>query len=244
MELHLLEPGSHGLNNVLLIFARYPRLGRVKTRLNPALSTAQSLALYTAFLLDTLERTAVLNVNRKLFLADCNMEEATGLLAQARIGPVQLRLQQGADLGERMWNAYRSVEGSRVVFIGADSPTLPLGYVRDAFQALRRKPVALGPVSDGGYYLLALSEPRRRLFEGIDWGTDAVLAQTLERLHENEYTLLPPWHDIDTPADLAVLGAELLQPIAGYPTRTQRALLKLDPRLTQPPSSRPDSLGS
>ncbi len=228
-----MERGSLGLSDCLLIFARYPRLGRVKTRLNPILSPQQSLRLYTAFLLDTLERTALLDIPRKLFLADCDESEGAGLLSLAPAGRLDIDIQRGADLGERMWNAYRSVDSRRAVFIGADSPTLPLSYLEEAFQALRRKPVTIGPVADGGYYLLGLSEPRRELFEGIDWGTDAVLRQTLERLEAGEYFLLPPWRDIDTPQDLAGLALDLRQPIAGYPERTRRALLELDPNLIQ-----------
>ncbi len=229
-----MECGSLRLSDVLLIFARYPRLGRVKTRLNPVLSTRESLLLHTAFLLDTVERTAGLDVTRKLFLADCDQDEAAGLLSRASAGALEIHIQQGSDLGERMWNAYRSVEGGRVVFVGTDSPTLPLGYLRDAFQALRQKPVAVGPATDGGYYLLGLGEPRRELFVGIDWGTGAVLRQTLERLSGEECFLLPVWRDIDTPEDLAGLALDLRQPIEGYPARTRRALLELDPSLIQP----------
>lgn len=217
------------MNEALLIFARYPRLGRVKTRLAPALPPAESLRLYTAFLLDTVERTAGLDVARRLFLADCSESEAKSLLEPLRPAACpQVDFQRGADLGDRMWNAYRSVGlSNRVVFIGSDSPTLPLSYVCEAFRQLRELPVAIGPGEDGGYYLLGLSEPRRELFYGVDWGTERVLGQTLERLSEGDYALLPPWRDVDTPEDLLALKRDLDSDFEGFPTRTALAVSQL-----------------
>lgn len=232
MELHLLERESNRLTDALLVFARYPRLGRVKTRLGSAFSPRESLVLYTAFLLDTLERTALLDVPRHLFLADCTEGEAHTFEASTRrFGPCRVHLQEGDDLGQRMWNAYQSVRSQRVVFIGADSPTLPLSYVSEAFEALHGRPVAIGPVADGGYYLLGLAAPKRELFHDIDWGTQAVLRQTLERLQSQEYVLLPPWRDVDTVEDLPDLRRDLEDPTEGYPRRTSRALRVLAPEL-------------
>lgn len=93
------------------------------------------------------------------------------------------------------------------VIIGADLPTLPLGYLRAAFTVLEHQPVALGPSQDGGYYLIGLRAPQPGLFEGIAWGTNQVLVQTMDRVNRLglEARCLPPWYDVDTVDDLDFL---------------------------------------
>ncbi|MGH9339750.1 MAG: TIGR04282 family arsenosugar biosynthesis glycosyltransferase [Acidobacteriota bacterium] len=211
----------------LLIFARYPRLGRVKTRLAPVLDHQQRLELYESFLMDTLERTAGLSETRFLYLADCSKNERDEFIARHRLaGSICVRLQQGEDLGDRLWQAYQEMASrrQRVIFIGSDSPTLPLDYVREGLKALKTIPVVLGPGHDGGYYLIGLSEPRRELFYGIDWGSSAVLNQTLAKLEQHEFRLLPPWYDVDVPADLRLLEHQLEENFEGYPHRTAALL--------------------
>jgi glycosyltransferase A (GT-A) superfamily protein (DUF2064 family) len=91
-----------------------------------------------------------------------------------------------------------------VVAIGADSPTLPVEYVRRAFELLVERPVVLGPARDGGYYLVGASEDVPPIFSDIDWGTARVWQQTVTRLNESRIPFheLPPWYDIDTARDL------------------------------------------
>ncbi len=211
-------------DEALLIFARYPRLGRVKTRLRSRYDDSQILALHRAFLLDTLEWTAPLKVRRFLFLADCTPEESDLLAASDSLfAAVELRVQRGGDLGERMWNAYRTARpgARRLVFLGSDTPALAPQTVRAGFDQLRRHPVVIGPSSDGGYYLLGLAEPRPELFQDIPWGTSRVLQETVGRLRRPEYRLLPLCSDIDTPEDLERLEREW--PVSAAP-RTRRAL--------------------
>ena len=96
---------------------------------------------------------------------------------------VDIRVQEGADLGERLTSAFASMlagPGDRAVAIGADCPDLDPATVREAFAALDRHDVALGPASDGGYYLIGLRRPAPGLFRGVSWGTDSVLAETLQ----------------------------------------------------------------
>jgi glycosyltransferase A (GT-A) superfamily protein (DUF2064 family) len=95
---------------------------------------------------------------------------------------------------------------SKVVVIGTDSPTLPVEYIERAFADLDRADVVLGPAVDGGYYLVGC----RRLppiFAGIDWSSNRVLAQTIDRLVTPSWSLalLPPWYDVDTPKDWSML---------------------------------------
>ncbi|MEE8349700.1 MAG: TIGR04282 family arsenosugar biosynthesis glycosyltransferase [Acidobacteriota bacterium] len=213
------------LNSALLLFSRYPRLGKVKTRLSPSLSPEACLELHRALLLDTLDRLSQLEVTCHLFLADCSREEIREFAhAHGLPESLHLHLQEGKDLGDRMWRAYQEVAPSvdRVVLLGSDTPSLPLSRIQEALLQLEQSPVVVGPVEDGGYYLLGLAEPRKELFYGIRWGTSAVLEQTLSKLAAGECYLLASWYDIDTESDLCRLQKELSGEgeFEGFPERT------------------------
>lgn len=204
-------------------------MGQVKTRLTPPLTAPQALRLHRAFLEDTVDRTAGLTPTRFLYLADAPPRTERRILPASLRHRVEVRRQTGADLGERMWNAVRETlaSSSRVVLMGTDTPSLPLHLLQRAFQALERTPVVLGPVRDGGYYLLGMVEPRRELFQGIPWGTPKVLEETRLRLSEPEYELLPPWYDVDVWEDLVQLQRDLENPFPGFPHRTQAAVKEI-----------------
>jgi len=215
------------LSKVLLVFSRYPRLGKVKTRLAPLLSPVGCLELHRSLLLDTLERVSSLGVATHLFLAECSSSELSAFASDAGVpSEIGIHHQSGDDLGERMWNAYREVrrDGDRVVFLGTDSPSLPIRYLREGWERLEDQPVVIGPVEDGGYYLLGLSQARQEVFEGIDWGTPFVLDQTIAKLNPGAYHLLPSWYDVDTPSDLRRLEQDLNQRFEGFPTHTDQFL--------------------
>ena len=179
------------------------------------------LQLHQALLLDTLDRTACLSVTRYLFLSDCSQAERNLFVQEHNLPKaIQVHHQQGNDLGERMWNAYEMVSRSsdRVVLLGIDSPSLPLAHIQEALEKLSRFPVVVGPVEDGGYSLLALSKPRKELFESMSWGTDVVLQETLGKLATDEFFLLPCWYDVDTPADLRRLEQDLRREFEVFPS--------------------------
>jgi rSAM/selenodomain-associated transferase 1 len=134
-------------------------------------------------------------------------------------------IQSQGDLGERLASLfYTSFRrgARRVVVLGSDSPTLPLQVVQDAFDALDRVDVVVGPASDGGYYLLGARIFVPDLFRGITWGTSEVLQQTRRVLqttrtsHEN----LVPWYDVDRARDLERLREEI-----GYLQRSRPELV-------------------
>ena len=118
--------------------------------------------------------------------------------------------QTDGDLGERM-SAFvedQTNAGARsVVLVGTDSPTLPVEYVERAFTELERADVVLGPATDGGYYLVGCGRRRPALFDGVTWGGGRVLAETVAALADPQWRLavLPPWYDVDTPADWTML---------------------------------------
>ncbi len=213
------------------MFSRYPRLGEVKTRLSPILGPEACLELHQALLLDTLDRITPLDVACHLFLADCSDLEIREFARAHRLPEsLHLHLQEGRDLGDRMWKAYQDVAPSvdRVVLLGSDTPSLPLSRIKEALLRLEQSPVVVGPVEDGGYYLLALAEPRKELFYGIRWGTSVVLEQTLSKLAAGECHLLASWYDIDTESDLGRLQMELSGEgeFEGFPERTFHFLQK------------------
>lgn len=190
----------------LLIFARMPAAGRVKTRLSPPLSPEVAADLYRAMLLDILERTADLpGVDRLVCYAD---DAGAADYFRAAAPGCRLLPQAEGDLGARLAGAFRQVFAAgygRAAVIGSDSPDLPLPCVTASLERLSAGADAVYvPGGDGGYCLLALREPHGELFEGIAWSTDTVLAASLARAAGAglRVELLPGWYDVDTAEDL------------------------------------------
>jgi rSAM/selenodomain-associated transferase 1 len=132
------------------------------------------------------------------------------------LGSPRMLAQRGESFGDKLHHAFEELfaEGfDSVVIMDADSPTLPRDYLTDAFDELARpgERVVLGPAEDGGYYLIGLGRPHRRLFEQITWSSDRVLAETLERAREIalDVSLLPTWYDVDDSATLERLKWEI-----------------------------------
>jgi rSAM/selenodomain-associated transferase 1 len=131
---------------------------------------------------------------------------------QAWLGSdVPLFLQQGKNLGERMANAFVRAwrQGTeQVLLIGSDCPDLDAAIINSGLENLQSHDLVLGPAADGGYYLIGLrasvDDRHTCLFEGIDWGTEQVLQQTVDRAENAElsFALLSKLHDIDRPEDL------------------------------------------
>lgn len=194
--------------NSIAVFARWPRIGAVKTRLSPALPAELSLALHRAMVADTLAAARASGADRRiLYWGDAPDPPPPGEETPALPPGFEVRPQRGADLGERMANAFAEMlQGSsdRAVLIGTDCPDLGPAGIAAAFRALESRPVALIPSRDGGYALIGLALPAPGLFERIDWSTEQVLAQTLERARTAGLVvrLLEPLADLDTPEDL------------------------------------------
>jgi uncharacterized protein len=192
---------------LLIIFAKEPRPGRVKTRLSPPLSPEGAAQLYHSFLQDILEEMARVPAVR-LALA-FSPPGAQAFFRSRAIPGVDLFPQEGADLGERMAQAFArgfAAGFGPVLLRGSDVPDLAAAVVSEAREVLAagQAEVALGPSPDGGYYLVGLSEPQPRLFQGPAWSSGTVFTDTLRLARELglRVHLLPPWTDIDTSADL------------------------------------------
>jgi len=194
----------------LVIMARHPTVGEVKTRLANEIGAERACALYTAFLRDFDARFA--RAARTLVWAFHPPERdfAAVVSAGSRCLP-----QEGADLGARMLACFRRLRGEgfgRVIVIGADVPHVRDEWLDEAEAALDRADVVLGPSEDGGYYLIAM-RATHDVFSGIEMSTDAVLEETLARAARANLRvhLLPPTFDIDEAADLARLRDLLRQ---------------------------------
>ena len=221
----------------LAVMTKAPRPGAVKTRLTPPLSPAEAAALNTCFLRDTTEalvKTAEKGAARGIAVYTPVGAEA----AYAGILPAEFELvpQRGGPFGERL--AFAAEDLFRLGFasvclIDSDSPTVPIQAFAQAVDFLRKDEdaVVLGPSADGVYYLIGLNEPQPSLFEGIDWSTDRVLEQTLERAGQANLTvhLLATWYDVDDRETLQRLCRELFGSNGnvgtGHPAPATRQLL-------------------
>jgi rSAM/selenodomain-associated transferase 1 len=188
---------------LLIIFAKEPRPGQVKTRLSPPLSLQEAAQLYHSFLVDILEE---MSRGPEMRLAVAFSPPGAEAIFRGLSPPgTDLFPQEGADLGERMARAFEwgfGAGGGPVLLRGSDVPDLPGAMVAEAREVLAagRAEVVLGPATDGGYHLVGLREPQPALFRGPVWSSSTVLADTLDlaRRLDLRVHLLVPWPDIDT----------------------------------------------
>jgi len=189
----------------LLIFVRFPEIGKVKTRLARTIGDEAALALYRCFVSDTL---ALARRAAYPFTVCFHPPEAHGTVAEWVGTDASCMPQTGRDLGERMYAAFCAAlsHAHRAVLIGSDSPGLPPEMLHEAFAGLETHDAVIGPASDGGYYLIGFTSAviLPAPFAGIRWGGPAVFRSTMDILHEHGVNVhvLPPWNDVDDYGDL------------------------------------------
>ncbi|SFP82705.1 TIGR04282 family arsenosugar biosynthesis glycosyltransferase [Hymenobacter arizonensis] len=194
--------------NHLLVFARVPALGRVKSRLAAGIGEESALAIYQELLAITRTAITEAGVPTTVWLADTARPEPTAAETKEWEG-MATRCQESGDLGQRMKAAFAAAFAAgaqRVAIIGTDCPGLRDTHLTQAFDLLAEHEVVLGPATDGGYYLLGLSRPQPELFLNKEWSTASVLIDTVadaKRLGLR-VAFLPELHDVDTAADLEV----------------------------------------
>jgi len=200
--------------SALLVLARYPEPGRVKTRLAAGVGEQRAFEVYERLLRRTATAaTAVVAADRSLTVTvhvtpAYRIDAMRTYLPDPRVGFCP---QPDGDLGERLEAAFALAfagGADRAVAIGTDCPDLDEHVLCEALHRLDGTDAVLGPSTDGGYYLVGLSRPRPELFRDVPWSTDAVLRVTLERLHAQgaHVALLPRLSDLDTADDLAALA--------------------------------------
>src|SRR5215472_13087207 len=216
----------------LAVMTKAPQAGRVKTRLVPPLTAEEAAELNKCFLRDT--AAAISGACRRRPVSDVHASHtdaattARGIAVYTPVGaelayddilPADFSLlpQRGDKFGERLYFAVEDLFKcgfEAVCLIDSDSPTVPAENFAEAVELLRVSDdrVVLGPSDDGGYYLIGVKKPHRHLFERIDWSTERVLNQSIQRATETglEVQLLPSGYDVDDGASLRRLYNELL----------------------------------
>lgn len=215
----------------VILFLKSFRAGHVKTRLAASLGDRGALEIYTAMVADLLARLEPL---RNLVVAyfdalpgqDDHPPSISSLLSRGL-----LKVQRGQDLGQRMSNAFQEVfdaGAKRAVLIGSDIPRIDAQLLEGYFEALHTFPMVLGPSVDGGYYLIGFQRERfeASLFRGIEWSTERVLEQSLDKARSRGLLcqLGAELQDVDTIEDLESLLSSGL-PAGSLPGVLERYLV-------------------
>lgn len=200
------------MSRCLIVFAKEPVKGTVKTRLGDVLNESQCLGLYKAFLKDTLKTAGEVDCE-KIIMAYQSVNRPSSYLRSIAKGCLFYR-QQGKDLGERMINSvqFAKLKGQKkIVIIGSDSPALSPAVIDEAFLKLEGTDIVLGPSLDGGFYLIGLKKPEKKLFAGVRWSSKGVLKETLKnaRKAQKKVVLLKRHYDVDDRDSLGLLIKEL-----------------------------------
>lgn len=188
-------------NRALLIFAKNPEKGTVKTRLAQTLGEDKALQIYKKLLAHTRRVVSSVQANKILWYSDFIPKQD-----RWKESEFTKKLQQGTSLGKRMQYAFAEAfdEGyERAVIIGSDCAQIKSGHISQAYRQLNTHDIVVGPSRDGGYYLLGMNQYCPALFENKAWSTEKVLQQTLEECNQLglSYYLLETLNDVDTEAD-------------------------------------------
>ena len=188
--------------NALIIFARYPVLSKVKTRLASSFGEEFALDFYkkcSKHLFEIIEQN-----QKKIFtsLLFCSEKDELNKMKTWVGSGFEFYYQEDSDLGERMSNAFKksfALGAEKAVIIGTDVPDISIDLIIRSFDLLDKKDIVIGPSTDGGYYLLAMKKPNNNIFTGINWSTESVLDQTINRINEDNFSFakLEQLHDID-----------------------------------------------
>lgn len=193
------------MKKAIIVFQKAAVLGKVKTRLANRIGNEQALNVYTYLVAYTHRQLAEIDADIFVFFAG-NPDATFGGISNYCI-----RQQCEGDLGMRMATAFAEVFAAgydQVLVIGTDCYELKASMLEEAFQGLNDADLVIGPAKDGGYYLLGLTKPEPKLFDGIEWSTASVFPDTMEiaaSLGKSVY-FLPELNDVDRYEDLGELG--------------------------------------
>lgn len=191
--------------NTVITFCKYPVDGNVKTRIAKTMGNEFAVRIYKLFAERTFEGLLKTDeVTSYIFYSEKEDREKIKKWA----GPeFLLEIQEGNDLGEKMYNAFKKVidrGSSKTIIIGTDIPDMSSDIIKKALLALNNSDVVIGPGNDGVYYLLGMKKLHKNLFTDIEWNSNSVLQATLEKISalNLSYSMLPELIDIDTDEDL------------------------------------------
>lgn len=190
----------------LILFVKDPVPGQVKTRLAKAIGDQKACEVYRTLLKNTLDISLPLACPKFVYYADAVNEDD-----QWNVPGYIKKLQEGENLGERMYNAFKDLfylGFEKVIIIGSDCYDLSTEIIQEGFSQLHTKKVVIGPALDGGYYLLGMSVLIPELFFDKAWSTDQLMDQTINELRRMDisWSLLPELRDIDNMDDFLASG--------------------------------------
>lgn len=188
-------------DTLIIIFAREPVSGHVKTRLIPALGKEGATKLYKR-LLDFTIKNVISSDLSMVNLCITPDSSKTYFHQMDYAASFELSVQTGNDLGIRMYNALAQALNnySKAILIGTDCPFLTSDDLQQAINALNSKDMVFSPAADGGYVLVGAKKVSPEVFEYIDWGTDKVMAQTRKSLLKHNVS----WHELSEQCDIDV----------------------------------------
>ncbi|MBF2057843.1 MAG: TIGR04282 family arsenosugar biosynthesis glycosyltransferase [Cyanobacterium sp. T60_A2020_053] len=190
----------------LIVFTRYPEVGKTKTRLIPAIGAEKATILQKELTEKTLQTVLQVkeDLDLKIYFSGGNLKLFEDWLGK----DLAYFPQEGKDLGEKMFSAietnyFMSPQGA--IIIGIDCPFITPDILLQGLRALDNHDMVIGEAEDGGYYLIGLRKPKKELFTNINWGTDEVFQRTMQKAKNiglKVYNNLPVLRDIDRPEDL------------------------------------------
>ncbi|MDH5183326.1 MAG: TIGR04282 family arsenosugar biosynthesis glycosyltransferase [Gammaproteobacteria bacterium] len=190
----------------ILVFAKAPVAGKVKTRLVPPLKPEQAATLHQKLLSRTLKMATKKSIAPVILY--CSPDENHPFFQQCKqTYSIQTAQQVGKDLGARMHHALDAAlkHNRYAILIGTDCPSMNTEYLEEAIQRLRSgSDVVIGPANDGGYVLIGMKKIHAELFSDIAWGENTVFGSSMERIMQAglQLSLLESLQDIDRPEDL------------------------------------------
>ncbi len=193
----------------LSIFAKAPIAGRVKTRLQSHCTEGQAAEIATVLLRETVRRCHLYWPGELVLSIDDHPEHP--VIQQLAQGyNLRVELQAPGDLGERMGHSFKQGVTPAAI-IGADASLITPDILTQCHTLLAASHAVIGPSEDGGYYLIGLPTPTPELFQGVNWGTAQVLAQTLQRASQHKLHLvtLPALMDVDEWPDVLRAAAQI-----------------------------------
>lgn len=191
---------------LLLIFVKNLLPGNVKTRLAETVGDAKARQTYRKLVDFTIGTAKEIHVKKQIWYSSF-VDKDDGYTG----ADFEKKLQDGDDLGQRMWTAFRDgfEKGfKKIIIIGSDCPDITPEIIENGFAGLNHKDVVIGPSEDGGYYLIGSTKFIPEIFSTVPWSTEEVFSETVRILNEKNlvYFLLPTLNDIDTEEDLRKSG--------------------------------------
>lgn len=191
----------------IIVFAKYPENGKVKTRLSATIGENFAKNFYKICAEHTFEEILKVNDKNKeqfLFYSD---KKNKNKISEWTENKFLCFPQRGKDLGEKMLNAFKTIKkenATKAIIVGTDLPDISSDILNKSFELLNDSDIVIGPATDGGYYLLGMKKIYKELFSNMPWSSDILFDKTLNVIKELglEASILPELSDIDTEEDL------------------------------------------